>query len=224
MHFGRSLLYIAFISLLIAAFFAGHTTRIAAAEYAELPATAADTKPLKIGDHAPGFTVRTVDDEPFEFDPANLDRPAILISFRGGWCPYCNMHLSELRTVIPELKESGYDVLFLSGDAPAQLYAGLKQETQEDIAGLDYIILSDAAIIAARAFGTAFRTEQRLNDYLDGKNYDYAGSSIGKHNALSVPFVYVIDTDGNIVYDFVEANYKVRLPADELLTVAKAAL
>ena len=224
MQLGRKLLYITFVTLLVATLLAGHAMRVAAADYAELPATAEDTTPLKTGDRAPNFTVRTVDNESFEFDAANLGKPAILISFRGGWCPYCNLHLSELRTVIPELKASGYDVLFLSGDAPAQLYAGLKQETQEDIAGLDYTILSDAEIVAARAFGTAFRTGQGLNDYLDGKKYDYQDSSIGQHNALSVPFVYVVDVDGNIVYDFVEADYKIRLPSDELLAIAKSAL
>ena len=224
MHIGRHLIYLAFVALLIATFLGSHATRVAAADYAELPASADQTTPLGAGDRAPAFTVRTVDDAPYEFDPDALSRPAILISFRGGWCPYCNLHLAELRTVIPELKAAGYDVLFLSGDAPAQLYAGLEGETKEAIAGLDYTILSDASISAGRAFGTAFRTGERLNDYLDNKNYEYAGSSIGRHNALSVPFVYVIDVDGNIVFDFVEPDYKVRLPADELLSVAKAAL
>ena len=224
MQFGRSVLYLSFVLVFVATFLAGHGQRVAAADYAELPATAEETTPLGAGDRAPGFTVRTVEDEAFVFDPNNLERPAILISFRGGWCPYCNLHLSELRTVIPDLKASGYDVLFLSGDAPAQLYAGLQQETQESIAGLDYTILSDASIEAALAFGTAFRTGQGLNDYLESKDYEYERSSIGRHNALSVPFVYVVNADGEIVYDFVEADYKVRLPADELLAVAKNAL
>lgn len=224
MQFGRSILYFSFVLVFAATFFAGHGQRIAAADYAELPATAEETTPLKAGNRAPRFAVRTVEDEEFLFDPDSLERPAILISFRGGWCPYCNLHLSELRTVIPDLKASGYDVLFLSGDAPAQLYAGLQQETQESIAGLEYTILSDASIEAALAFGTAFRTGQGLNDYLESKDYEYERSSIGRHNALSVPFVYVVNADGEIVYDFVEANYKVRLPADELLAVAKNAL
>ena len=97
--------------------------RVVAADYESLPANAAETTPLKTGDRAPSFTVRTVDDEPFVFDPDNLERPAILVSFRGGWCPYCNMHLSELRNVIPELKQNGFDVLFLSNDRPEQLYS-----------------------------------------------------------------------------------------------------
>ncbi|MCP5091559.1 MAG: redoxin domain-containing protein, partial [Gammaproteobacteria bacterium] len=67
--------------------------------HADVPvaSTAAEIQPLAAGDKAPHFTVETMDNERFEFDPRNLERPAVLISFRGGWCPYCNLHLSELR-------------------------------------------------------------------------------------------------------------------------------
>ena len=224
MTFGRQIVYLTFLILLVATFALSHTNRVVAAEYAALPASAEETTPLRTGDRAPAFTVRTVQDEPFEFDPDKLERPAILISFRGGWCPYCNMHLSELRTVIPELKENGIDVLFLSNDRPELLYSSLKMETQEDIDGLDYVILSDANISAAMAFGTAFRTDKGLTDYLDKKKRDYEGSSIGMHNALAVPAVYVVDQSGEIVFDFVNPNYKVRLPADELLETANKLL
>lgn len=224
MAFGRNLVYVTFLLLLVGTLVLSHADRAIAEDYDGLPASADLTTPLKKGDRAPGFTIRTVEGKPYVFDPDNLDRPTILISFRGGWCPYCNMHLSELRTVIPEIRESGYDVLFLSNDRPEILYSSLMQETQEDLDGLDYVILSDAEIIAARALGTAFRTDKRLTDYLDKKGRDYEGSSIGKHNALAVPAVYVINKSGDIVYDFVEPNYKVRLPADELLAAAKKAL
>jgi peroxiredoxin len=224
MTFGRNLVYVTFLLLLIGTLALSHADRAIAEEYDALPASAELTTPLKKGDRAPAFTVRTVEGEPYVFDPDNLDRPTILISFRGGWCPYCNMHLSELRTVIPEIRESGYDVLFLSNDPPETLYSSLKQETQDAIDGLDYVILSDADIIAARALGTAFRTSKRLTDYLDEKGRDYEGSSIGKHNALAVPAVYVINKAGDIVYDFVEPNYKIRLPADDLLAAARKAL
>ena len=224
MIYGRNLIYFAFLALLLGSLIVSHADRAVAEDYAALPASADLTTPLKSGDRAPRFTVRTVDDKPYVFDPDNLANPTILISFRGGWCPYCNMHLSELRTVIPQITKSGYDVLFLSNDRPELLYASLKQETQEDIDGLDYVILSDAEISAAIALGTAFRTDKGLTDYLERKGRDYDGSSIGMHNALAVPAVYVIDRSGEIVFDFVEPNYKVRLSAEELLSAAKAAL
>ena len=224
MALGRNLIYVTFLVLMLGTLVLSHADRAIAEDYAALPASADLTTPLKSGDRAPGFTVRTVDDKPYVFDPDNLEKPTILISFRGGWCPYCNMHLSELRHVIPEISESGYDILFLSNDRPELLYSSLKQETQDNIDGLDYTILSDAEINAAMALGTAFRVDKGLTDYMDKKGRDYQGSSIGMHNALAVPAVFVIDRSGEIVFDFVQPNYKVRLSADDLLSAAKAAL
>ena len=103
---------------------------------ADIAATAEDINPLKTGDMAPSFTVRTVENEPFNFDPASLEQPVILITFRGGWCPFCNRHLTELKDVVPQLSEKGIDVYFLSGDRPEILYSSLKDETKDAIDGL----------------------------------------------------------------------------------------
>jgi peroxiredoxin len=224
MTLGRNLVYATFLALLLATLILSQAHFANAEDYWALPESAAQTTPLKAGDQAPEFTVRTVDGEDYVFDPDNLARPTILISFRGGWCPYCNMHLSELRTVIPEIRASGYDVLFLSNDRPELLYSSLKMETQEDIDGLDYLILSDADINAARALGTAFKVDKGMKGRFNDRGRDIAESSIDKFEALAVPAVYVINKSGEIVYDFVEVDYKVRLPADELLSAAKAAL
>jgi hypothetical protein len=96
--------------------------------HADVPVaqTAAEIQPLQAGDRAPRFTVETVDNRPFDFDPRKLERPAVLISFRGGWCPYCNMHLSELRHAISAISKMDVDVLFLSGDRSEILLSSLK--------------------------------------------------------------------------------------------------
>jgi peroxiredoxin len=131
------------------------------------------------------------------------------------------MHLSELRTVIPELAEMGFDVLFISNDRPEILYSSLKNDTKEDIEALDYRILSDANLSAATAFGTAFMAADALVAWLDDTGKDYDDSSIANYGALAVPSVYLIDTDGMIVFDYANANYKVRLEAQALLAAAQ---
>jgi peroxiredoxin len=179
------------------------------------------TTPLRSGEQAPEFVVLDADGDEFFFDPDALERPVVLITFRGGWCPYCNLHLSELRTVVPEIAAMGIDVVFLSGDRPDMLYSSLAADTQEDIADLDYRIYSDADAQAAIALGIAFRVSERLVSGRREKGQDIEGSSIMNHGVLPVPAVYAIDTAGTIRFDFVEPNYKVRLPADELLAVAR---
>lgn len=186
--------------------------------------SASDVRPLVTGDTAPRFVVRDVDGEPYDFDPRTLERPAVIITFRGGWCPYCNMHLSELRNVMPEIRSLGVDVLFLSGDRPDLLYRSLEQDTQDDIADLGYTILSDADAQAAIALGIAFRASSRTIQRRHEKGEDIDDSSMLRHGILPVPAVYVIGTDGTIAYHFVEPDYKIRLPADDLLSAVKAAV
>ena len=191
--------------------------------HADVPVaeTADAIRPLGAGDAAPRFTVETIDDEQFEFNPQNLKRPVVLLAFRGGWCPFCNMYLSDMRHVIPEISAMGIDVLFLSGDRPELLFASLNRETQEDIAGLDYTILSDANAQAAIALGIAFRASDRTVNRRNEKGEDIVGSSMDRHGVLPVPAVFAIDSHGIIQFAYANPNYKVRLPADDLLAAAR---
>jgi peroxiredoxin len=185
------------------------------AESAEL------AQPLAAGQLAPRFEVRTVENKPFIFDPRELERPVVLITFRGGWCPFCNMHLSELKDVVSDIDALGVDVLFLSGDRPDLLYSTLGRETREDIAGLDYTILSDADAQAAVALGVAFKASQRTIDRRNEKGQDIDDSSMMRHGVLPVPAVFAVAKDGFIAFAYANSDYKVRLPADELLAVAR---
>ena len=183
--------------------------------------SAEETQPLQAGQNAPRFTVRTVDNEAFEFDPQGLERPTVLITFRGGWCPFCNMQLSELKDVVPEISALGADVLFLSGDRPDLLYSTLSRETREDIEGLEYTILSDAEAQAAIALGIAFKASQATIDRRREKKQDIEGSSMSRHGVLPVPAVFAVGMDGVIAFTFADPNYKVRLPAADLLAVVE---
>lgn len=177
--------------------------------------------PVAKGEQAPAFVVETVAGESFVFDPQNLERPVVLLTFRGGWCPYCNTHLSEVRHVIPEIGAMDVDVLFLSGDRAEMLYDSLKQETQQDIAGLDYTILSDADAEAAIALGVAFKASDRTIDRRHQKGNDIDGSSMMRHGVLPVPAVFAIDRQGIVQFSYTNPDYKVRLPANELLAAAR---
>lgn len=214
---GQNYVYSLFVALLVGSLACSQSTPVAAADQEGIAPSASEIDPVRAGEMAPKFTVRTVAGEPFVFDPETLDAPAVLITFRGGWCPYCNMHLSELRHVVPQLEARGVDVYFLSGDRPELLYASLERETREEIDGLGYTILSDADIDAARALGIAFRVDDSTIERRERNGQDIEGSSMRNYRVLPVPAVYVIDTGGKVAYSFVEPDYKVRLPAEELL-------
>ena len=184
----------------------------APASHAEIAASAEETQPFPAGVAAPSFTARNADGSNFVFDPGALERPVMLIFYRGGWCPYCNRHLAELRHVVPELEKRGMDVYFLSADSPANLASALHGDAE----GLDYTLLSDARMGAAEAFGLAFRVSDDY--YKQAKEYglDLEEASGETHHALPVPAVYVIDADGVIRFAHANPDYTQRLGNDEL--------
>lgn len=178
--------------------------------------SAEETSPLQSGAMAPDFTVYRIDGSPYTFDADQLQNTTLIITFRGGWCPYCNTQLQELRNVLPQIKASGVDILFLSGDRPEILYSNLKDETRETINGLDYTILSDADMEAGMAFGLAFQVPDETLSRYQSRDWDLASSSMAKHQALSIPAVYVIRPGGEIAFSYANPDYRVRLPANEV--------
>lgn len=191
--------------------------------HADVPVaeTAADIQPLTVGDPAPRFSVETIANERFDFDPRELERPAILVSFRGGWCPFCNMHLSELRHVIPAINDMDVDVLFLSGDRSELLLDSLSRETQDDIEGLGYTLLSDANAQAAIALGIAFKASAQTIHRRVERGDDIEQSSMERHGVLPVPAVFAINRQGIIEYVYANPDYKIRMSADDLLAAAE---
>ena len=176
-------------------------------------------RPLQPGDPVPDFSVRQVDGGEWRF-AADAGGPVLFIAFRGGWCPYCNLHLGELRDVLPAIDALGVDVVFLSGDRPEILYSGLR-DARHAAETLEYTVLSDADMQAAIAFGTAFRIPGSVLERRYAKGDDIGQSSMLRHGALTVPAVFAVDADGVVRFSYANPDYKVRLPAGELLGVAE---
>ncbi len=179
---------------------------------------AEQVQPLLPGMMAPVFTVRDVEGNAVAFDPAALSKPLVLTFFRGGWCPYCNLHLAELRHAEKELSELGFDIWFISVDKPELLYASLDQP------GLAYTILSDAQLEATRAFGLAFRVDEEIYGRLLNYGINLEEASGEAHHVLPAPSTYIIGSNGVINFQFTNPDYKVRLHPDVLLAVARAYL
>lgn len=179
-------------------------------------ASAEEAQPLMAGMQAPAFEVRTADGEPFIFDPAAMDKPVVLTFFRGGWCPYCNLHLSEMRMAESELKELGFEVWFMSIDQPGVLVESL------DDPDIGYTLFSDARISATRAFGLAFRVDDSTVERYQGFGIDLEAASGEDHHVLPVPATFVIGRDGIITFAYANPSYDIRLSPEVLLAAANA--
>ena len=182
----------------------------------DIHASARDVQPLLAGMQAPVFTVRDVNNQAFRYEPAKQARPVVLTFFRGGWCPYCNLHLSELRLAEEKLKDMGFDIWFISIDKPELLLESL------DDPGIGYTIYSDSSLSATRAFGLAFRVDDELNEKYLSYDIDLERASGEDHHVLPAPATYIIGADGVINFAYINPDYKVRLHPDVLLVAAKA--
>jgi peroxiredoxin len=71
------------------------------------------------------------------------------------------------------------------------------------------------------ALGVAFKASQRTIDRRNDTGQDIEDSSMLRHGVLPVPAVFAIGQDGIIAFAYANPDYKVRLPADELLAVIR---
>ena len=182
----------------------------------DIHASAQQVQPLLVGMSAPDFTVRGVGGETFQFKSGEQAKPIVLTFFRGGWCPYCNLHLSELRLAEEQLTELDFNIWFISIDKPELLLDSL------DEPDIGYTIYSDSALSATRAFGLAFQVDDEMNQRLLGYDIDLERASGETHHVLPAPATYLIGTDGAINFAYINPDYKVRLHPDVLLAAAKA--
>ena len=94
------------------------TMSVAANPREDIHDSADQVQPLLPGMKAPDFKVRDVKGQPFQYHAEEQGKPVVLTFYRGGWCPYCNLHMSEMRLVEDQLTAMGFEIWFISIDKP----------------------------------------------------------------------------------------------------------
>ena len=181
---------------------------------AGIPDNAKDVRPLSVGSPAPAFTVRTIAGAPRTFSAGTYRKPTVILFYRGGWCPYCNRQLSDLRLVEPKLRAQGFEIVFLSTDRPELLYSSLQN------AGIHYTLLSDSQLEAARGFHIAYHVDDTTLAKMRDYGIDLEVTTGTKQHELPVPSAFIIDRSGTIRYVYSNPDYTVRLGADALSAAA----
>lgn len=176
-----------------------------------LPKSPNDISPLLIDEKAPNLSLKTAEGETINFAKITKSKKTILVFYRGGWCPYCNAHLSALAEADKELLALGYQIVAISPDAPKSL---LETKSKEKV---NYTLLSDSDGAFAKAFGIAFQAPKNYDKYLT-KGSD----GINTELYLPVPSLFILDTEGTIVFEYISLDYKHRITNDLLLSVVKS--
>lgn len=181
-----------------------------------LPAVAAEQ--LSVGDKIPQATVYTAGGDAVKLRDAVSEKPAVIVFYRGGWCPYCVKHLAALGEVKDQIMAAGYQVFAISADQPSKLSTAPSGEK------LGYTLLSDSSMEAAKAFGITFRVPDELvSKYKNEYKIDLEAASGETHHVLPHPAVFIVDTKGSVRFAHVNPDYKSRLsPADILGAIGAA--
>jgi peroxiredoxin len=182
-----------------------------------LQAEAGETARAKVGDMIPDARLRTEEGEAVGLRELVKDAPALMIFYRGGWCPYCTRHLSALVEIEDRVRAAGYQIVAISPDKPAKLKATPDREK------LGYRLFSDHTAEAAQALGIAFEVPAELvAKYKNEYGIDIEAASGETHHLLPHPAVFVVGSDGVIRYVHVNTDYRVRLAPEEILAAVEA--
>lgn len=171
---------------------------------------AQDISPLLIGESIPEATL--LDKEGNFLILSNLikSKPTVLVFYRGGWCPYCNKHLSALADIEVEIIEMGYQIIAVSPDD----YRNLKPT--ESNTHLNYTLLSDPEGVFIQEMGIAFKTPAKLKSFIESKTQTGNTAEL-----LPVPTTMILDQSGKIQFEYINPDYKERLSGEMLLAVLK---
>jgi peroxiredoxin len=139
-------------------------------------------------------------------------RPAVVVFYRGAWCPFCNIALRTYEAELaPALADRGFVMIAVSPQKPdGSLSAAQTNE-------LTYSVVSDPGNQLASALGIltepdaeALAAQQKV------------GLDLAEHNAdggltLPMPTTVVVDTAGVIRWIDVHPNYTTRSEVSDIL-------
>ena len=174
---------------------------------AQIPENPEDISPLLIGEKLPDINLINDLGESINLYTQIKKMNTVLVFYRGGWCPYCNMQLSGLAASETDIIKLGYQIIAVSPDD----FRNLKPTIQKD--NINYKVYSDPNSKFIQQMGIAFTTSPNTMEYISKK-------TIGKTTEiLPVPSVLVLNTKGEILFEYISPNYKQRISPELLLAV-----
>ena len=175
-----------------------------------IPLVAEDISPILIGETLPNANFQNVEGETVQLKAILEEKPTILVFYRGGWCPYCNVQLSGLVEIEEDILELGYQIVAISPDDYKNLQSTIENNSTK------YKLLSDPNGEFIQEIGIAFKTSSSLKEYIIGKGQRGKTSSV-----MPAPTVMIVDKKGVIKFEYINPNYKERIGGDMLLSVLK---
>ncbi|MCD0472606.1 peroxiredoxin-like family protein [Flavobacterium sp. JAS] len=175
----------------------------------EIPKSENDIAPLLIGEKIPNITLKSSENTDVQISDLFKKKKTVLVFYRGGWCPFCNIHLQALAESEKQILDLGYQIIAVSPDSAENL------KITEEKDNLKYTLLSDSKGELIKAVGIAFEAPQKYETVIKVHSKGINTSF------LPVPSVFVLNTESVILFEYVSPDFKQRITAELLVSVLK---
>ncbi|MEL0116045.1 MAG: peroxiredoxin-like family protein [Gammaproteobacteria bacterium] len=175
-----------------------------------IPLVAEDISPILIGETLPNAIFQNAEGKSVQLKAILEEKPTVLVFYRGGWCPYCNVQLSGLVVIEQDILELGYQIVAVSPDDYKNLQSTIENNSTK------YKLLSDPNGRFIQEIGIAFKTSSSLREYITGKGQKGETSKV-----MPAPTVMIVDKKGVIKFEYINPNYKERISGEMLLSVLR---
>lgn len=169
-------------------------------------------KAIQKGEKAPDFTLTNAEGENVSLYSQLEKGPVVLIWYRGGWCPYCNLTLHALQEELPNIISAGGNLIALTPELPDN---SLDTKEKHD---LQFEVLSDVGNKVGHQFGIVYDLTPELADEYH-KSFNIHAQNGDTSNQLPLAATYVIDQRGFVEYAFLDADYRNRAEPREITDV-----
>ncbi|WP_426483785.1 peroxiredoxin-like family protein [Flavobacterium sp. 2] len=174
-----------------------------------IPKSAIDIAPLLIGEKIPNITLKSSENADVNISDLLKKKKTVLIFYRGGWCPYCNLHLQSLAEAEKQIIDLGYQIIAVSPDSPENL------KITEEKDKVKYTLLSDSKGELIKAVGIAYQVPENYKTVI---NVHSKGINT---SLLPVPSVFVVNTEADILFEYISPDFKQRISTELLVSVLK---
>jgi len=168
---------------------------------------------LNVGDKAPDAVLPDVTSTTHSLSELYAQRPTVLIFYRGGWCPFCNLQIHEYSAAKPQFDARGVGIVAISVDKPSE-----EAKTQAKH-GVPFPMLSDSKLVAHQAYRVVHSTTLEERQAFAAHGLDLTAYSGESHGSYAVPATLVIDQSGTLRFVHVDQEYKTRPSAKQMLEV-----
>jgi peroxiredoxin len=168
----------------------------------------------EIGAVLPDADLLDVDGSPRTLGEAVGEGLAVLVLYRGAWCPYCNIALRTYQSeLLPPLDERGVRLIAVSPQKPD---GSLTMKEKHD---LDYAVLSDPGLTLGRAMGVLTGPSEEAREAQLELGLDL--TEVNADGTVTLPMPTVAIVDGGLAIHWIDTHpdYSTRTEPAEILAV-----